>query len=173
MKVGGLGLVNKRDAAPVPRAQYFFYWIYYFTDEGIIRVQLMSWAGVFGAALGIGLVSVGFFYVLLTLMVQGIISPHLSILLFVVGLGGVVGGPYIFLSLKERQVLGLTTEQLAGRKSTVHIPWTGVKEVRLKGWFLRIRTQDRNYKALVSRSDLQVTKDYIQSKIGERLVVQS
>jgi len=48
-----------------------------------------------------------------------------------------------------------------------------VKEIWLKGWFLRIRTQDRNYKALVGRSDLEVTKDYIQSKIGERLVVQS
>ena len=168
MKAGGLGLVNKRDAAPVPRAQYFFYWIYYFTDEEIIRVELMSWARMFGAVLGIALVSVVLFYALLTLLVQGTISPDLSILVFVVGLGGVLGGPYVFLSLKERQVLGLTTEQLARRKSTVHIPWTGVKEIRLKGWFLRIRTQDRNYKASVGRSDLEVTKDYIQSKIGDR-----
>ena len=171
--MGGLGLVNKRDAAPVARAQYFFYWIYYFTDEEILRVELMSRARVFGAVLGMALVFVALFYVLLTLVVQGAISPDLSILVFVVGLGGIVGGPYVFLSLKERQVLGLTTEQLARRKSTVHIPWTDVKEIRLKGWFLRIRTRERNYKALVGRSDLEVTEDYIRSKIGERLVVQS
>ena len=123
--------------------------------------------------MGIALVSVVLFYALLTLLVQGTVSPDLGILVFVVGLGGVLGGPYVLLSLKERKVLGLTTEQLARRKSTVHIPWTGVKEIRLKGWFLRIRTQERNYKAFVGRSDLEVTKDYIQSKIGDRLVVQS
>jgi len=73
----------------------------------------MSWARMFGAVLGIALVFVLLFYVLVTLVVQGVISRDLSILLFVVGLGGVVGGPHVFLSLKERQVLGLTTEQLA------------------------------------------------------------
>jgi len=74
----------------------------------------MSWARMFGAVLGIALVFVLLFYGLVTLVVQGVISRDLSILLFVVGLGGVVGGPYVFLSLKERQVLGLTTEQHKG-----------------------------------------------------------
>ena len=139
------------------------YWDYYFTDEGMVRIKMLSglayttivviWAAVAAVLFPFPIAPWD-----LTNSVF-LISVFISIVLIAITRRA--------LSDRSRRKLSIfTPEQLA--KSFKPIPWSSVESFNLKERNLTLRIDGTKYKMRVKKSDIEVIRQYVEAKAGGR-----
>src|SRR5580700_4608447 len=105
--------------------RFSWYWLYYFSTDGILRVRVLSgrrWIGL----LGLGFLIAAVFSVLIVLLtaVYGLMSFTIGYLLILVAVILALCTPSIYRSFRIRRLSRLTLEQVGRSFSTLRIPWS-------------------------------------------------
>jgi hypothetical protein len=149
--------------------RFSWYWLYYFSNDGILRVRILS------GRRWIGLLGLGFFIALLFSLLIVLLTTVYRRIPFTVGylliLAAVIvalGTPSIYRSFRIRRLSKLTLDQVGKNWSAVKIPWSDVKSVKLRRRLMMIETDNRTYQAWMNDTDEEVSA-FIRPFVSDRM----
>jgi hypothetical protein len=149
--------------------RFSWYWLYYFSTDGILRVRVLSgrrWIGLLG--LGFLIAAVCSVLVVLLTAVYGLMSFTIGYLLILVSVILALCTPSIYRSFRIRRLSRLTLEQVGRSFSTLRIPWSDVKSVKLRRQSMTIETESRKYEVWMKDRDEEVSA-FIRPLVGDRM----
>ncbi|MDA4113499.1 MAG: hypothetical protein OK474_05595 [Thaumarchaeota archaeon] len=149
--------------------RFSWYWLYYFSNDGILRVRILSgrrWIGLLGLGLFIALLF-SLLIVLLTTVYRRI-PFTLGYLLILAAVILALGTPSIYRSFRIRRLSKLTLDQVGKNWSCVKIPWSDVKSVKLRRRLMMIETDNRTYQAWMNDTDEEVSA-FIRPFVSDRM----
>jgi predicted membrane protein len=149
--------------------RFSWYWLYYFSKDGILRVRILSgrrWIGL----LGLGFLIAAIFSLLIALLtiIYKLIPFTLGYLLILAAVVGALGTPSIYRSFKIKRLSKLTLEQAGKNLSAVKIPWSDVKSVKLRRQSMMIETENRTYQVWMKDPDEEVSA-FMKPLVGDRM----
>jgi len=149
--------------------RFSWYWLYYFSKDGILRVRILSgrrWIGL----LGLGFLIAAIFSLLIALLtiVYKFIPFTLGYLLILAAVTLALGTPSIYRSFKIRRLSKLTLEQVGKNWSAIKIPWSDVKSVKLKRQSMMIETCNGTYQVWMKDPDEEVSA-FIKPLVGDKM----
>ena len=149
--------------------RFSWYWLYYFSKDGILRVRILSgrrWIGL----LGLGFLIAAIFSLLIALLtiVYKFIPFTLGYLLILAAVTLALGTPSIYRSFKIRRLSKLTLEQVGKNWSAIKIPWSDVISVKLKRQSMMIETGNGTYQVWMKDPDEEVSA-FIKPLVGDKM----
>src|ERR1700733_1498163 len=150
--------------------RFSWYWLYYFSKYGILRVRILSgrrWIGLLG--LGFLIAAIFSLLILVLTSVYKLIPFTLGYLLILACVIIALGTPSIYRSFKIRGLSKLTLEQVGKNLSAVKIQWSDVKSVKLRRQSMTIETENRTYQVWMKDSDEEV-RAFIGPLAGDRMI---
>jgi len=140
----------------------FSRWIYWFTDSGILRVETISFARLFGTTMGIDFP----FIVFIVLLASWGVGPS-SVILIVLVLGVIFSLPLLIPEIIQRNLITKPLEELIERKSTIKISWDDVQKATSRGGAITFWTSKKRY-VVFSRKNRKEIEDFMRNRIGEK-----
>jgi hypothetical protein len=149
--------------------RFSWYWLYYFSNDGILRVRILSgrrWIGLLG--LGFLVAAILSVFIVLLTTVYKLIPFTLGYLLILAAVTLALGTPSIYRSFKIRRLSKLTLEQVGKNRSAIKIPWSDVISVKLKRQSMMIETGNGTYQAWMKDPDEEVSA-FIKPLVGDKM----
>jgi hypothetical protein len=139
----------------VTRAQYLLLYDFWFTDNGILRVSVLSWHYLVGAV-GIALVGGAALFGWLGGLILGLLS-YLAL--------------NQFAKAKRKKLSKLSIEELSKLRGSLVIPWSAVEKIKLRKGSLLVQVGRTAYRVENLPMPTDLMANYLRSKIGEKVFV--
>ena len=152
------------------RVDYPWYWTYWFNDDAILRVQIISPAKFFTSMISLAFALVLLILILVTLLAGT--TPATLPLVIIPTFAIPLGVPILYYEYARNRLADATQEELGCRKSTLAIPWASIKNARIRNSSLRLRTETKSYKMVIRPQEANDMLVFLLGKLGDRLSVE-
>lgn len=150
------------------RAEYSR-WIYWFTADGIVRVQTVSFARLIGSVIAVWIL-----FATSAVFVADSIggstggSTDAILLVLILGMGIAIALPLPIPEVIRSRLLTRQLSEIIQRKGSIQIPWQEVQRAKSKGGVVTVWTPAKRY-SMFARKNHAIIEDLLRAKIGDRL----
>jgi hypothetical protein len=151
--------------------KFSWFWVYYFSDSGILQYRTMSHRKAFALLfLGVGVAFVFSIFMVFLMTVYNVVPLTVGYLSILFSFFAAMGTPIIYSSLKTRRLSRMPFEQITMSKSATSIPWSDVISVELRKGSMKVETDSGSYRVSMTQSDAEV-ESFLDPIVGDRLEV--
>jgi hypothetical protein len=150
------------------KADYGYYWSYIFTENGILRVEIVSRRRLFSIFLLLVLV----WFVIFVVTASYLLAPVIVVLSALSVLVAPLALTFLCYWILKKRVSSLNLDGLASRKSTVNLSWSAIDGLEVKNRLLKIHRGSKTYKVAVREEDKDDVLSFLMSKVGEKTSIE-